>query len=347
MMSVSYLVAAVLALAPAATTGAGAAEPSAPGVAAPTETVGGPVAVTTRLEPEPASIGDVLTYEVIATYPQGYSVNLPTTVDLGPHHLVAVEEGEPKPVGDKLRKSFTLEFQAFTVGDQRVPAFPLTYVTPQGAVETVSVPVRSFEIASLLANEPDPRVRGDDPPVAYIVEARWAETAAWAVLATLVALALLAWAWLRWRKVDRTAPAPPPLPPEVVAEQALSELERGDLLKNERYADFYLQLTEILKGYLEGRFEFEALDRTTDEIRHELVSHPQRLAPLSGDEVVALLQRCDLVKFARMQSSEQQAEEAVAEVRELVACSTAKAEPPKPEPPESASGAAVAQERER
>jgi hypothetical protein len=46
-----------------------------------------------------------------------------------------------------------------------VPAFPLTYLAPDGAVKTVQVPATGFTVSSLLANEPDPKRQGEDPAV--------------------------------------------------------------------------------------------------------------------------------------------------------------------------------------
>lgn len=291
----------------------------------------GPVAVTTRLAPEPSNVGDLLVLEVVAAYPRDVRVNLPTQLDFAPLHYVSTEEGEAEATGDGLRKTFRIHLQCFTVGPATIPSFPLTYVDGEGAVHTVQIPARALTVESLLANEADPQRRGEDPPISREYPDTLAETILWSVLATLV-VALAAWLGLRryWAR-DRTVPGPPPIPPHELAFEALAELERGELLEQGQVQRYYVELTEIAKGYLEGRFAVEALDRTTDEIRRALLTEGHRLAPLSADEVVAFLQNADLVKFARFTPPTDEAKDALSTVREMVQASIPTAEASKPD----------------
>lgn len=284
----------------------------------------GPVAVTTRLAPDPSNVGDLLVLEVVAAYPREVRVNLPTRLDFAPLHHVSTEEGEAEVTGDGLRKTFRIHLQCFDVGPATIPAFPLTWVDGEGAVHTVQIPARSFTVESLLANEADPQRRGEDPPISREYPDTLAETILWSALATLV-LALAAWLVLRryWAR-GRTIPGPPPIPPHELAFEALDELERGELLEQGHVQRYYVELTEIAKGYLEGRFGVEALDRTTDEIRRALLTEGHRLAPLAADDVVAFLQNCDLVKFARFTPPTDEARGALVTVREMVQVSIPK-----------------------
>lgn len=294
---------------------------TAPPAADPTATAPtaiAPVGVTTRIDPEPSNIGDVLEYQVVAAFPRGYSVNLPSVLSLEPLHLLETAESEPEPTGEGLRKTFTLRLQHFGVGEAQVPGFPLTYVTPEGQVETVEVPPKAFTVESLLANEAEPTRRGEDPPVSLPYPAEWAETILYAVAGTLLAMALLLPLLLRVLRRERRVPPPPPVPPHEVAYAALSELEHGDLLDRRQFQRFYLELTEVAKTYLQGRFGVDALDRTTEELRRELLRERKRIEPLDADEVVAFLHRCDLVKFARFEPAREEAEAALAEVRSMV-----------------------------
>lgn len=294
----------------------------------------GPVSVTTRLDPDPSNVGDLLVLEVVAAYPRDVSVNLPTRLALDPLHHVRTEEDEPVPTGDGLRKTFRIVLQRFEVGTGTVPSFPLTYVDAEGAVHTVQIPARTFTVESLLANEDDPQRRGEDPPISREYPDTLAETIAWSVLVTLL-VALAAWLGLRrLRARERVVPGPPPIPAHEVALTALDELERGELLAAGQVQRYYLELTEIAKGYLEGRFGVEALDRTTEEIRRALLTDGKRLAPLSPDAVVEFLQRCDLVKFARFTPPDDESTEALETVREMVQRSIPTVQAPAPVPAE-------------
>src|SRR5690606_5720932 len=92
--------------------------------------------------------------------------------------------------------------------------------------------------------------------------------------------------------------------------------------------EYYLRLTEILKGYLQGRFGVDALDRTTDEIRRdlELVRKGADLGGLESRELIRFLQDCDLVKFARYAPPVEDAGQDLVQVREFVTRSVPRAE---------------------
>lgn len=294
------------------------ADPVSPAPAAASGQADAPITVTTRLAPDPSHVGDLLTLEVTAAFARGYSVNLPIGVKLDPLHLVDVTEGEPEATGEGLRKTFSIRLQHFAPGAAQIPGFALTYVDPHGAIQTAAVPPVAFTVEALLANEGEPEAKPDDPPISIEYPNTLAETIVYSVLGTLAG-ALLLWFALR-RLLGRRRPVVvvPSIPPHLVAFEALDELERSPLLTEGRVQDYYVQLTEIGKGYVERRFGLDALDRTTDEIRRALLREPGRVAPLGADDIVGFLQRSDLVKFARMRPDDDEARDALGFVRDIV-----------------------------
>ena len=296
-------------------------------ISEPTE---GPVAVTATISPDPSQVGDLIKLELIAAYPAGYTVNLPLGLKLDPLHLVAVDEGEPESTGQGFRKIFTLTLQHFAVGEAKVPAFPLTYLGPDGAVQTVQVPASGFTVASLLANEPDPKRQTEDPAVSLEYPNRRLELILYSAFGALIGGLVMGLLWARWRRRPRPIILPPPIPAHVVAFKQLDLLSQSERVEKGEYQDYYLQLTEIAKGYLEGRFGIDALDRTTDELRRALDRAAGQIAPLKPGELVRFLQACDLVKFARWAPPVAEAQAALAEVRSMVEATAPKLGPPGP-----------------
>ncbi len=296
-----------------------AAAPAPASASAPApERVDAPVAVTTKVSPDPSNVGDLLTLEIMAAYPRGYTVNLPIGVKFDPLYTVGVTESAAEATGEGLRKTFTVTLQHFAPGPASVPGFDLTWVDEQGAVQQLAVAPTAFTVNALLANEPDPQRKPDDPPVSIEYPNTTAEIAIYSTLATLAGAALLAWAARRWLRRRRPAIVVPPIPPHRLALDALAELELSSLLADGRVQDYYVELTEIGKGYIQGRFGIEALERTTEEIRRALLRDEARIAPLSASEVIAFLQRCDLVKFARQLPDTDDARGALGYVRGVV-----------------------------
>ncbi len=336
----ALLLASLLAQSPSPGPGPGPAPTSS---AAPS--TDGPVAVTTRLTPDPSLVGDLLELHVIAAFPRGYSVNLPIGLDLGAIELVESRELEPESSGEGMRREFVLVLQHFAVGEARVPSFPLTYVDPQGEVQTVPVPAVSFTVTEQLINESDPQRVGEDPRVSLEYPNELAERAIYVGLLALIVGAIIG-ALLYWRATrPRPVVAPPPAPAHEVALAALDDLadRRLQMLTGGDVLDYYVELTDIAKAYLEGRFGLLASDRTTDEIRATLKRDATPIRPLDASEVLALLDECDLIKFARMTPEPEEAEQHLEEVRGMVQRSKplpvrvseggVEAGPPGPNPP--------------
>ena len=279
------------------------------------------VAVSARVSPDPSRIGDVLSYEVTAVYPAGLTINLPIGVELAGVEIVGVEESPAVPTGDGFRKVFTFALQRFEIGDASVPLFELTAVTPDGEVSTIQVPASKFVVDSLTINEPSPERRGEERPLSPDFPN---EAMAWIIYGLLVGVLLAALLWWLFRRFFARGPTPvlvPVIPPDQIAIEALDSLEvrRVAMLERGDSATYYLDLTDITKAYIEGRFEIAAMDRTTDELRELLVKGDANLGPLSATDVLAFLERSDLIKFARVSPSSDEAREDLESVRDLVA----------------------------
>jgi hypothetical protein len=322
-----------------------AAPPVAPSKKPPASNVDAPITVTTRLTPEPSHIGDLLTLEVIVAYPRDHAINLPNGLDFAPLELVSVVEGEVESTGNDLRQRFTITLQHFDVGEAEVPSFPVTWIDPDNAVHTYAVPPHAFVVESLLANESEPEPRGEDPMISLEYPNVNLAVIIYSVLAGVLLASLLAVALVMWRRRERPIVLPPPIPPH---ERALADLvtlaaEREALIEAGAYQDYYLRLTEIAKRYLGGRFGFEALDRTTEEIQDALRRGQLRVEPLDPKQVMTFLQDCDLVKFARLSPPNDEAREALQVVREMVERSKPSETTPEAEPAvvEQAVGAAA------
>jgi hypothetical protein len=116
-----------------------------------------------------------------------------------------------------------------------------------------------------------------------------------AALLLVIVLAL----FLRKRKSKKDQPVvfEEQINPSDWAMDRLYELKAADLIGKGLIKEYYVRLSEILRTYLEMQFGIAALESTTDEMIASL-----RLQGLSQDllsKLKALLQLCDLVKFAK------------------------------------------------
>ncbi len=125
----------------------------------------------------------------------------------------------------------------------------------------------------------------------------------WIAVLILLFLGALAWA-LRTMSRRRSAPPPaaPPPPPWEVALQRLQALKDAGFPGGEDVKTFYTELSDILRRYMEGRFQIKAPEMTTEEFLARLKNTPA----LDNHHKLSLqdfLNCCDRVKFARFSSS--------------------------------------------
>ncbi len=159
----------------------------------------------------------------------------------------------------------------------------------------------------------------DDAEISDIKGLAKARPALWPWL-LLAALAAAAWyarrEWLRRRKPEGpAAPAEPVLPLEFRVERDLAALEASGLWEKGEHAAYYLRLTEILRAYLEERWGVPATAMTSGEVTRLMRDRASLDLAATTRE---LLERSDLVKFARQKASPTDGPRDLAKVRDLV-----------------------------
>jgi hypothetical protein len=144
--------------------------------------------------------------------------------------------------------------------------------------------------SSLAASAGTNGLRDIKPPVE--IPSGWAWVG-WG-LAALAVAALSFWAWRYWQRRRAQVPPVPVIPPHILAKQKLREALA--LIGQPR--EFCILVSDTIRWYLEGRFDFHAPERTTEEFLYELQG-TNLLTPDQKDSLGEFLRRCDLVKFAR------------------------------------------------
>ena len=111
------------------------------------------------------------------------------------------------------------------------------------------------------------------------------------------------WFVIRKRKETEDAPSYRTLPPFEEAILRLNELDEKLLWQNNKIKEYYSELTEIVRGYIERELKVPALENTTDEVLAMIKDFKNLDSIETSKETIKklkdLLREADLVKFAK------------------------------------------------
>jgi Domain of unknown function (DUF4381) len=117
----------------------------------------------------------------------------------------------------------------------------------------------------------------------------------YAVAAGVILLGLIIYGIVRWRRSRRRE--------RVLThfELALKRLEEiRALMQPQKAREFSIAVSDIVREYIEQRFNATATHRTTEEFLHDLLDSSNTTLAKHRDLLSEFLHQCDLVKFAGM-----------------------------------------------
>lgn len=136
------------------------------------------------------------------------------------------------------------------------------------------------------------------------------------IVLVLIMLALAVWLVYRW-KHGKTA-AEPQLPPHVIALAQLQDIMERKHIEKGEIMEFYNSVQNVLRQYIEARFNMHAPERTTEEFMDELRRAGNSSIAVHGSMLWKFLNHCDLVRFATLVPQEGEIKETFELCREFV-----------------------------
>ncbi len=134
-----------------------------------------------------------------------------------------------------------------------------------------------------------------------------------ALLAGVAALALCGYAVWRWRHRARRSPVLSP------HEAALARLEEITLLMQPSTArEFGIAVADVVRRYIEQRFDLTATQRTTPEFLSALAASSNPTLALHRNLLEEFLEHCDVVKFANLAATHESMERLRQSARQFV-----------------------------
>jgi hypothetical protein len=204
----------------------------------------------------------------------------------------------------------------FTTGEYVIPPITVRYTDPEGKKREIASEPLFILVKSVAASEADQEdIRGLKSPIDV-------KGGYWAYLIILPILAVLGAGGLLYYRQRTKGLAMPRIPEELqkpaweVALFELDTLRESDLLKKKEIKRYFTLLSDIIRKYVERRYQVPALDRTTEEIRGE--TKRLRLEQAIVELIYGHLFFCDFVKFAKYVPTSEEIQKSLTDAYDIV-----------------------------
>jgi hypothetical protein len=279
-----------------------------------------PVRVETVVTPDTLRLGEEVTLTWRMWLPRGSAAAFPARPrEDSLHHWTAWEASTRELKGAYREHRLVARFQTFALGEVSVPGPPVRFRIPGEETRSGTFPVANLVVVRTVP--PD----GPEPPLRDLhglVPPPWWATVPWPwIAAGVLALALLVFLVRRLRR-RRPAPAAvvaegPREAPEVEARRRLDALAARRLPEAGRTYEHGTELADLLRVFVERRFGLANPGDTTGELATRLGARAE-VAPADVAALRAILEACDLTKFARRPYDTARAHQAEAIARTLI-----------------------------
>jgi hypothetical protein len=258
------------------------------------------IEVRSAVDTAQITIGDRITYSLTIDHVKGMRIEQPGPgVNLGQFEIKDYQIADPEEYDNRIRLRYTYVISVFDTGKFTIPPFPVAYF-PQDTAKTYKIIEASpidINVRSVISDEKRELKDIKAPvwiPFDYTI----------IIIIALLVVLLTGGGYLGYRiyrqrkeKGYLFRPPPPPRPAHEIALQELEVLFAKDYLNKGHFKQFYIEISEIIRRYIEGRYFVPALEETSREIMLELEKQEME-APLKAS-LTNFLELSDLVKFAK------------------------------------------------
>ena len=261
------------------------------------------VSVEAKLDTTDIKIGEQTKLNLEAAVPKGQFVLMPAPSDSLAFALEVVKRSTIDSLEQGNEKIYKqqLTITSFDSGYHAVPPLPFTVIDEAGSKDSVySKPILlgvhtvAVDTTQAIKDIKAPK----DAPLSF------AEV--WPYVLVFLLLGVLGFLGYRYWKQQQNKPAMPkeapkkPLEPaHIIALRDLEKLKEAKVWQSGAHKDYYSRLTEIIRTYIEYRFEIPALEQTSDEIIGALKLYGEIEAD-AIEKMIVCFTNADLVKFAKM-----------------------------------------------
>jgi hypothetical protein len=263
-----------------------------------------PITVNTKTDKPKATTGDLILYTITVIHDLDIKPSKPDFSLINQFDVLKAVTKEPIQTGDKSEQEYSVKLRADKVGIYTIPPIPISFqVIKKNQSKPISgkinAPKITIEVVSILRDQGEPTDILDINDLLE-VDKDWVPIIFWGL--NLILLIIVLYTIWKYREVKqsknnvRTRDTP-------IHEIALNELDAlklKDFLNCGDSRKHFFEISEIFRRYLGKRYSFPAPDWTTEEIT-KYFQKENKLELFQRDEIIRILDKSDLIKFAKIQ----------------------------------------------
>lgn len=249
-----------------------------------------------------------VTVEVVKNSHEGSLIDIPPRGhDYHGMELIDIVADSADLGNNRVQLKYRLTFQAFEPMDVlTLPPFRYVSHNDTASSDILTFKVLPVDLSPELGDPAQPDSLKVHPDMGVVsVKSKWYDAIPDWTVWVLVAAVLLALAYVLFRLYRKNGPAlfvaRKPTPPYELAIQRLNTLKSKKLIEHGESKQFFTEVTDIWRQYLEGRFGISAMEMTSRQILQELRDNKE--THISADQMADLLSISDFVKFAAMSAT--------------------------------------------
>lgn len=252
-------------------------------------------------------LGDQVKLFLEIDYPKNVEVTFPNLPDTLIDHIEILDQSEIDTFGlddenfQKLIQSFLIT--SFDSGSYHIPPFWFK-IDLDGRIDSIPTNGVTLNVYSMAIDT----TRGPtDIKYPYDAPVTLKEVIPYILGIILIAAILFFIFYAIKRKRNNkpifVIPKKPKEPAYIVALRELDRIKHEKIWQQGKTKQYYSEVTETLRKYIEDRFEIQAMEQTSDETIESFRKQKGLLKDKSFNNLSQILKLADLVKFAKYQTS--------------------------------------------
>ena len=268
-------------------------------------------------------LGDIFEYNIILEHPENVNIEKFEIYDVlkdtaGAENFILFDKKAKigkKMLSKNIKEKYIFKLIPIKIGKLQINEFNVNY-TNKTTQERNSILIPKIEVE--VTPYPKPKNKKFDGEIIDIKPQIWIRNFLWLIFIGFALLGILFWIFYQYRlkpEYQQNFSAEQQLDIKEVALSKLESLWQKDYITKGLVKEFYLELTEIVRWYIEKKFDVNALESTTEELYNLLKKKVDKKYNL---KLRSFLENADLAKFAKYTPQKEQIVKDFETAKELI-----------------------------